>query len=405
MGITSIMATNNTSVYVTAVLALLAIVLALTTSGVTAADTGSNQPTPVVQTNSGKVVGVVEQGLDNKPIYAFKGIPYAADPSGSNRWLPPQDPEGWSDVRDASTWGNICPQEGYDPDVMSEDCLVLNVFSPSLNTTEKAPVMVWIHGGGFHAGTGQNAITQSIVNEDVVLVSINYRLGFLGWFAHPDLNATNFGLQDQVKALEWVQENIGAFGGDPSQVTIFGESAGGTSVQALMVSPLSEGLFQGAISESGCPLEFVNVTMSEAGKLGVAVGEALNISTGADQLEQMRSLPASNITSVFSEMLQAYGPSLAFIYVDNVSMDIDSWNGYKQGLNHDVPLLIGSNSNETTGWGDLGFIPYFNTSAAYEEYVHKFFGPEAASVLSILPAPASEAASKPEGVSTAVQSQ
>merc|ERR1711959_444556 len=344
---TSIMATANTSAFVTAVLFAL---IALTASGARAAEAGSNQPTPVVQTNSGKVVGVVEQGYDDKPIYAFKGIPYAADPSGSNRGLPPQDPEGWSDVRDASTWGNICPQEGYDPDVMSEDCLVLNVFSPSLNTTEKAPVMVWIHGGGFHAGSGQNILPQRIAKEDIVLVSINYRLGFLGWFAHPDLNATNFGLQDQVKALEWVQENIGAFGGDPSQVTIFGESAGGISVQALMVSPLSKGLFKGAISESGPPALSLNVTMGEAGELGVAVGEALNISAGADQLEQMRSLPASNITSVFSEMLQAYGPSLAFIYVDNVSMDIDSWNGYKQGLNHDVPLLIGSNSNETIGW-------------------------------------------------------
>ena len=108
------MATNNTSAFVTAVLALLAIVLALATSGVTAADTDSNQPTPVVQTNSGKVVGVVEQGFDNKPIYAFKGIPYAADPSGSNRWLPPQDPESWSDVRDTSTWGNVCPQEDFE---------------------------------------------------------------------------------------------------------------------------------------------------------------------------------------------------------------------------------------------------------------------------------------------------
>ena len=235
---------------------------------------------------------------------------------------------------------------------MSEDCLVLNVFSPDLNTTEKAPVMVWIHGGALAAGSGQEYPHKNFVKEDVVLVTINYRLGFLGYFAHPDLNATNFGLQDQVKALEWVQKNIGAFGGDPSQVTIFGESAGGTSVQALMVSPLSEGLFQGAISESGAVLESLNVTMSEAGKLGVAVGEALNISAGADQLEQMRSLPASDFTSVFSEMGQEYGPSLAIIFVDNVSMDTTILDGFKQGLNHDVPLLIGSNLNETKGWGE-----------------------------------------------------
>merc|ERR1712193_41366 len=402
------MATNNTSVLVTAVLALLAIALALATSGVTAADTGSNQPTPVVQTNSGKVVGVVEQGFDNKPIYAFKGIPYAADPSGSNRWLPPQDPESWSDVRDTSTWGNVCPQTndvaildqfianqtGLDgskvpepTETISEDCLVLNVFSPSLNTTEKAPVMVWIHGGALAAGSGQEYPHKNFVKEDVVLVTINYRLGFLGYFAHPDLNATNFGLQDQVKALEWVQKNVGAFGGDPSQVTIFGESAGGQSVQALMVSPLSAGLFKGAISESGDAAQSLNITMSEAGKLGVAVGEALNISAGADQLEQMRSLPASKIISVFSEMGQEYGPTNAFIYVDNVSMDIDSSSGFQQGLNHDVPFMIGSNLNETKGWGEDGYIPSFNTSALYKEYVHKNFGPEAGTVLSILPAP------------------
>merc|ERR1711884_625356 len=381
---TNIMATNNTSAFVTAVLALLTIALALATSGVTAADTGSNQPTPVVQTNSGKVVGVVEQGYDNKPIYAFKGIPYAADPSGSKRWLPPQDPESWSDVRDTSTWGKICPQEGYDPDLLSEDCLVLNVFSPDLNTTEKAPVMVWIQGGNLMMGSSQDYLPQSIVSKDVVLVTINYRLGFLGYFAHPDLNATNFGLQDQVKALEWVQKNIGAFGGDPSQVTIFGQSAGGASVLALMVSPLSEGLFQGAISESGAVFESLNVTMSEAGKLGVAVGEALNISAGADQLEQMRSLPASDFLSVINEMDEQYG-GLAYIYVDNVSMDTDILDGFKQGLNHDVPMLVGSNSNETQIFQVMSPDGFPNTSASYEETIKNGFGDNAETVLSLFP--------------------
>ena len=121
---------------------------------------------------------------------------------------------------------------------ISEDCLVLNVFSPSVSATAKAPVMVWIHGGSLVSGSGQDYPPQSIVSKDVILVTINYRLGYLGYLAHPELNATNFGLLDQVKALEWVQANIGAFGGDPSQVTIAGESAGGASVQALMVSPL-----------------------------------------------------------------------------------------------------------------------------------------------------------------------
>merc|ERR1712057_45393 len=161
---------------------------------------------------------------------------------------------------------------------------------------EKLPVMGWIHGGALYTGAGSLYPGEALVNAgNVVVVTINYRLGFLGYFAHPELSEANFGLLDQVKALEWVRDNIESFGGDPSKVTIFGESAGGTSVLALMVSPLSEGLFQRVISESASVNESPNVTVSEGSKLGVAVGEQIGVPAGADQLEKMRAVSAKDL--------------------------------------------------------------------------------------------------------------
>merc|ERR1711959_470345 len=252
--------------------------------------------TPVVSTTAGKVQGEVVDG-----IYTFKGIPYAADTGGANRWTAPKDSEPWSDVRNATTFMDSCPQPVGDESLlapagtpMSENCLGLNVYTPVLD--EKLPVMVWIHGGGLMMGSGSDHPPQGIVKTgDVIVVTINYRLGFLGYFAHPELSGTNFGLLDQVKALEWVRDNIESFGGDPSNVTIFGESAGGSSVLALMVSPLSEGLFQRVISESGSLPESPKVTVSEASTLGVRLGEQLCLPAGAGQLENMRALSAQDI--------------------------------------------------------------------------------------------------------------
>merc|ERR1719420_1449885 len=184
---------------------------------------------------------------------------------------------------------------------MSEDCLGLNVYTPALD--ENLPVMVWIHGGNLAEGAGSSYPGEVLANAgNVIVVTINYRLGFLGYIAHPDLNGTNFGLLDQVKALEWVRENIASFGGDPSNVTIFGESAGGTSVLALMASPLSEGLFQRVISESGAMTESPNITMSEGGKLGVAVGEQLGLPAGAGQLEKMREASFEKLVDALVKM-------------------------------------------------------------------------------------------------------
>jgi carboxylesterase type B len=297
--------------------------------------------TDVVTTTSGPVSGEVLGISADKPFYSFKSIPYAS----ALRWEAPQDPEPWLDSEplNATTFGPICPQPdpSTDPSTqiygrvianytglneeetatttseMSEDeCLTLNVYSPTMNETANLPVMVWIHGGALIVGTGQDYPPESLVGQDVVLVvTINYRLGFLGYFAHPELgDATNFGLLDQVKALEWVQKNIAAFGGDPDRVTIFGESAGGTSVLALMVSPLSEGLFSGAIAQSAFIPESLGVNVTQAGSLGVEVGALLGAAEGEGQLEKMKSIPSENFATAINEMGGKYGGPPSFTW-------------------------------------------------------------------------------------------
>jgi len=342
----------------------------------------ADNTSPTVQTNSGEVIGQVEKSSDGESVYSFKGIPYAQ----ADRWESPEDPAPWSEPLDATKYGAQCaqPSEEFQMDVMgfknltkydvglnnddivfpdietSEDCLFLNVFTPSLNESSKnessngAPVMVWIHGGALFVGSGADDPPQNLAAKGVVVVTINYRLGLLGYFAHPDLNGTNFGLQDQVKALEWVKNNIADFGGNPDQVTIFGESAGAGSVLALMVSPLSEGLFAGAIAESAPPIESPDVSMSEAGKVGLALGDALNISAGSDQLDELRARPWEDIVDVNEQMFSESKNAMSNIYVDNYSMDASIYDSFMQGLNHKVPLLLGTNANETAMFGAMG---------------------------------------------------
>jgi len=342
----------------------------------------ADNTSPTVQTNSGEVIGQVEKSSDGESVYSFKGIPYAQ----ADRWESPEDPAPWSEPLDATKYGAQCaqPSEEFQMDVMgfknltkydvglnnddivfpdietSEDCLFLNVFTPSLNESSKnessngAPVMVWIHGGALFVGSGADDPPQNLAAKGVVVVTINYRLGLLGYFAHPDLNGTNFGLQDQVKALEWVKNNIADFGGNPDQVTIFGESAGAGSVLALMVSPLSEGLFAGAIAESAAPIESLDVSMSEAGKVGLALGDALNISAGSDQLDEMRARPWEDIVDVNEQIFSESKNAMSNIYVDNYSMDASIYDSFMQGLNHKVPLLLGTNANETAMFGAMG---------------------------------------------------
>jgi para-nitrobenzyl esterase len=215
----------------------------------------------VVQTDSGPVSGATADGVTS-----YKGIPYAAPPVGPLRWRPPQPPASWTSVRAATAYGHDCMQLPFPSDAAplgttpSEDCLVVNVWVPAKHSAAKLPVMFWIYGGGWVNGGSSPDVYdgKEFAKGGVVLVSINYRLGRFGFFAHPALTKEshggllgNYGYMDQIAGLKWVQRNIAAFGGDPKNVTIFGESAGGFSVHMLMTTQLSDGLFERAIVESG----------------------------------------------------------------------------------------------------------------------------------------------------------
>ncbi|MDP3378936.1 MAG: carboxylesterase family protein, partial [Brevundimonas sp.] len=218
-------------------------------------------PVDTVRLENGTVQGAVAGD-----IVAFKGLPYAAPPVGERRWRPPAPAANWEGTRDATTYGAICIQApangdpGVGPLPMSEDCLTLNVWAP-VERAEPLPVMVWIHGGGYNNGSGTAALYDgsALARRGVVVVTINYRLGRLGFFDHPALAADrpadepagNYGVMDQIAALEWVHDNIAALGGDPGNVTIFGESAGGVAVTQLMIAPSARGLFHKAIVQSG----------------------------------------------------------------------------------------------------------------------------------------------------------
>jgi len=246
----------------------------------------ANKTTPIIQIKTGQLQG---QWEDKNQIAVFKGVPYAQPPVGSLRWRPPQPVEAWSGVREATkfsptAWQRLVDFEifiqtllegqGWNPVRLaviktlmkftptpnqSEDCLYLNIRTPSLESDAKLPVMVWIHGGDHQDGSGSDPLYESnlLAHKGVVYVSINYRLGLMGYLAHPELTAEseqgvsgNYGTLDQIAALQWVQENIAHFGGDPDNVTIFGESAGGESVAHMMTSPLAAGLFHKAIMQS-----------------------------------------------------------------------------------------------------------------------------------------------------------
>lgn len=261
----------------------------------------------VVATSGGEV-----RGSEHGSGLRFAGIPFAAAPEGDLRWRPPVSAEPWEGVRDATAFGAIAMQNpdmllaflGLEPEPMAEGCLHLNVFTPAADGAAR-PVMVWIHGGAFFMGSGSSPMYDgSSLSErgDVVVVSINYRLGAfgfleLGWL-DPDLaGSANVGLLDQVAALEWVRDNIAAFGGDPGNVTVFGESAGSMSVTALLAMPAARGLFHRAIAQSGAAQ--ANATPEQAERAGRAFVEALGVST----VDELRALPAERILAVQSQIV------------------------------------------------------------------------------------------------------
>lgn len=304
-------------------------------------------------------------------VLSFKGIPYAAPPIGNLRWREPQPVTRWSGVRSATQYGHDCVQlpipgdAGVSGGTRSEDCLVLNVWRPAaIAPEEKLPVLVWIHGGGFVNGSSAAAIYDgsAFANQGLVVVSFNYRLGRLGFFAHPALTVAqegplaNYGLLDQVAALQWVQRNVAAFGGDPDQVTIMGESAGGISVMHHLISPASKGLFDQAIVLSGGGRNYLTrmrnlregtPELPSAEESGVEFARSVGITDpGAEALAALRALPAEQVNGDLSmatllEMPSTYAGGPIF---DGEVVFANPEEVLRRGEAAQVPLLIGTTS-------------------------------------------------------------
>jgi para-nitrobenzyl esterase len=331
--------------------------------------------TLTVRTASGPVVG---QANDRANV--FRAIPYAAAPVGRLRWAPPQPASKWSQPLDATKNGPSCPQPmnadgtpnafGGANGPVSEDCLQLYVFAPKAAT--KAPVMVWIHGGGNRVGAGWVYDGSNFARDGVVVVSINYRLGALGFLAHPALTkaaggrpAANFGLMDQVAALKWVKANIAVFGGDPGKVTLFGESAGGEDVLALLATPSARGLFHRAIVESGGGW-FAPESLARAEAEGVASLAKAGAPPDAS-VDQLRALPFEALVPLAG----GYGP-----VVDGRFMTETPTQALARGRAADVPLIIGWNSGEDSVafGGALGSPEEVRTPAGREAFTDRAFG-------------------------------
>ena len=344
---------------------------------------------PQVKTLSGVV-----EGKDDGTVRSFLGIPYALPPVGDLRWKPPVPAAKWEGIRKASEFGQHCLQGNPFGDMVtrdpggSEDCLSLNVWVPSNPSSKKLAVMVWIYGGGFVAGTTSEGRQDGIrlAQQGVIVVSMNYRLNIFGFLVHPELakesghgSAGNYGLMDQLLALHWVHDNIAAFGGDPGNVTIFGESAGSFSVSAQMASPLAKGMFNKAIGESGAAfsrsgLSFESVASREE-KDTKLVKEKLGVST----LAELRALPAQKLLDIFGKAgpdAFDFGPNIDGYFLPEPPSAI-----FAAGKQNDVPLLAGWNKDE--GSYELGSDK--PTAESMKAMAEKEFGGKAPEFLKLYP--------------------
>ena len=339
---------------------LLAAVLGLSTGFAFSADDA-----PRVTTTGGQLEGLGSNGMD-----VFRGIPFAAPPVGNLRWRAPQPSAPWNGVRSAAAFGAACMQKtglslegGGDPGPLSEDCLYLNVWTPSAKNKSlngaKLPVMVWLHGGALIFGAGSLKLYDgaALAEQGVVVVTVNYRLGPLGYFVHPALERAapggpaNFGLLDQMAALRWVQRNIAAFGGDPQQVTLFGQSAGAQSVLALMSSSMARGLFQRAVAQS--PYGIPSHSRAQARETGVRVTQALGLRGERANLAMMRGIPAESFARLEGADL-SLAPGLV---IGDPALPQPILATFQAQQQVKVPLIIGSNSDETSVAVVMGLDP------------------------------------------------
>jgi para-nitrobenzyl esterase len=344
--------------------------------------------------------GVVKGAVDNG-VAAFKGIPFAAPPVGALRWKAPQPAPHWKGVREAVEFGPRCMQGPIYNDMVfrdkgpSEDCLYLNVWTAAASAKARLPVMVWIYGGGYAAGATSEPRQdgENLAHKGVVVVSMNYRLNVFGFFSHPELaqesghdSAGNYGLLDQVAALQWVRKNIARFGGDPAKVTIFGESAGSFSVSALMASPLAQGLFHRAIGESGSfcgdVLDLKPLSESEAADAKFAE------SIGAHSLADLRAKPAAELLDAAVKQKDLwFSPNVDGYFLPQTVREI-----YASGKQSRVPLLAGWNRDEG-GYGSI-FEKDAPTAANFVAFAHKRFGDKADEFLKLYPADTDEQAKR-----------
>lgn len=379
---------------------LVACLLAASTLPLAAQAQAQGEGHSIVRTEAGSVEGKIESG-----IAVYRGVPFAQPPVGPLRWRAPQLPKPWEGVKHADTYAPACeqvatanPALGIPALPTSEDCLYLNIWSPARSPRDHLPVMVWIYGGGFTGGATAIPLYDgtNLARKGVILVSIAYRLGPFGFLADRELtqeskrSSGNYGLLDQIAGLKWVQRNIAAFGGDPHRVTIFGESAGGISVSMLAASPLANGLFQGAISESGGSFGSpktdaeggVNVpTLETAERSGAAFLAALGVST----IAEARKLPAERILKGPGATVMGgrFWPNF-----DGYVLPRDEYLLYSAGVQNDTPVLIGTNADEGA------IFPHPHDAASFIKLVRAQYGAYADKLLAAYPAGSDEQAAR-----------
>jgi len=340
--------------------------------------------------------GLIEGKVDGS-VRTFLGIPYAAPPVGELRWKAPVSAAKWAGVRTTTEFGARCMQGRIysdmvfrDPDI-SEDCLSLNVWTPAKNARAKLPVMVWIYGGGFMAGATSEPRQDGrmLARRGVVVVSMNYRLGIFGFFALPELAAEsdkkaagNYGLLDQVAALAWVRRNIASFGGDPANVTIFGESAGSFSVSALMASPVAKGLFHRAIGESGAAFSSSALPFEPLAVRSQRDSQFATSSLGAQTLNELRAIPAQRILDASLKKDDSQSPPRFAPDIDGYFLPEPVPAIFAQGKQSDVPLLAGWNHDE----GSLEAVPGQSPLDRLKTLATKEFGDKAEEFLKLYPA-------------------
>jgi para-nitrobenzyl esterase len=346
---------------------------------------------PRVEAPAGSV-----EGRSDGTIRVFKGIPYALPPVGARRWRAPSPMPRWQGVRPATEFGAACVQPppllsgtyARSPMPLSEDCLTLNIWAPA--DARRAPVMVWIHGGALVGGSSREEMYdgKKLAERGIVVVSINYRLGVLGWMAHPDLSAEspqhlsgNYGLLDQIEALKWVHANIAAFGGDPARVTIAGESAGGLSVMYLMASPPARGLFARAIAESAYMIAMPELKRSELGfPSGEAGGQMLASALQAPDIATMRGMDAQALTVTAAKL--GFAP---WGLVDGQILPLQMVTAFDESKQAPVPILAGFNQGEIRSLTVLAPKPA-DSPAAYERVIRERYGDLADAFLRLYPA-------------------